>query len=212
MSCSTDVQTDTTNNENSAMVSRPDDQSTEQIVYQEWVNPLDICLSNWNPADSREIILNQPLVLVENVDMRNVDLKSLRNFGQSNKNFVEEVQEKNGDLPETNDRNMDVDSECNSQPDTTHKDCDEIFEISDDDDEDCETIRYQLNNNACLKAKQLKVEPISSHRSDHVTCISSDEEEDIIDSYHCYFCDVRFRTLRDLGEHEKHCAMKFLPP
>lgn len=43
-------------------------------MYEKWVDPLNVYLSNWSPEKSREILENQPLVLVENLDINTVNL------------------------------------------------------------------------------------------------------------------------------------------
>ncbi|KAG4075316.1 hypothetical protein HA402_003107 [Bradysia odoriphaga] len=53
-------------------------------VYQQWIDPSNIILSNWRPEDSQEILQNQPLVLVENLKIDQLNLVSLDDFIDGN--------------------------------------------------------------------------------------------------------------------------------
>ncbi|XP_037034386.1 uncharacterized protein LOC119073184 [Bradysia coprophila] len=53
-------------------------------VYQQWIDPSNIILSNWRPEDSQEILQNQPLVLVENLKIHQINLASLGGFIDGN--------------------------------------------------------------------------------------------------------------------------------
>lgn len=189
---------------------------TKHVSYQQWVDPIDVFLSNWNPVDAREIISKQPKVLAEKLNIENLNLKSLTDFGQSKPNGNEEELKENESLFETDPQHiMTVEDNvnCNLVPDTTtQKDYEEIHEILSDSDDDCETIRHQLNNHAWRQMKQETNSVRPNYRNESVgnaiTYISSDDEEDITESYHCYFCNWRFRTLGELGEHEKYCNSK----
>lgn len=47
---------------------------TKHVVYEKWVDPVNVYLSNWSPEKSREILQNQPLVLVENLNVNCMNL------------------------------------------------------------------------------------------------------------------------------------------
>lgn len=68
---------------------------SKHILYEKWIDPINIYLSNWNPQESLEILQNQPLVLVENLNIKNIDLKSLDNIAQQSEHFVKQLREKN---------------------------------------------------------------------------------------------------------------------
>lgn len=64
---------------------------SEHSIYQQWVDPANIHLSNWSREEAQEILRNQPLVLVENLDVERINLKSLADFIQRNKNGTVEL-------------------------------------------------------------------------------------------------------------------------
>lgn len=49
-------------------------------VFQQWVDPSNTILSNWNLEESQEILQNQPLVLVEKLKIDRINLLSLGHF------------------------------------------------------------------------------------------------------------------------------------
>lgn len=220
--CESDIETDTRTyecyvcKEYFPICSQLQDHLSKHIVYQQWVDPLNVYLSNWNPDESREIILNQPLVLVENLDVKKVNLQLLADFDQSN--WIEVLQDQNGSLSESDLQNiMTVENGCDLQPDTTQMDCDdEIYEIL-SDDEDCVTIQDQLKTTACVRLKQESTTQAGTNGDDdnYVLYISSDSDgdgmDDITEIFHCYFCNGRFRTLTALGQHETLCSLKCEP-
>lgn len=195
----------------------------KHVVYQQWVDPLNIYLSNWNPEESREILQNQPLVLVENLDIKKINLKSLANFDQQNLKWIEELQEKNGCLSENDLRKiLNAEKSHNihyDMPRNEHGTSFEIMSINDDG----EPLRSELKNNELL-GKKKQLQPAMARklvRTPLVLCISSDSDsdvddddviDDITEAFHCYFCNVRFRTLNGLGLHVKLCPFKYDPP
>lgn len=187
----------------------------KHVVYQQWVDPLNIYLSNWNPEESREILLNQPLVLVENLDINTINLKSLSSFGQRNLTWIEELQEKNGCLSESDLRkilNAEKSLDYNI-PQNEHDTGFETMSINEDD----QPLQNELKNNAFVRKKeQLNQACRNGNVDEFVLCISSDSEDDGIDditeAFHCYFCNVRFQTLHGLGEHVKVCSFTYEPP
>lgn len=187
------------------------DHLSRHLDSQQWIDPvepLNIYLSNHE--EYKEIISHQPMVLVDKLDMSNVNMKSLADFSQPQQTRIEEPQQQNEILPETDLQNvMPVETTCAIEPDTTQNDGGEIFEIMSDSDDDCETIQHQLNNNA-WKPQPTSVQPVCADDSvdNGVTYISSDDE-DVTEWYHCYFCNWGFRTLRELGEHKNYCNFKF---
>lgn len=191
----------------------------KHVVYQKWVDPLNIYLSNWNPEESREILLNQPLVLVENLDIMSINFKSLANFGKQSLNWIEELQDKNGCLSESDLRKiLEAENGNNSHYDLSQNEHGtnlEIVSIIEDD----EPVQSELMNNDFFGKKE-QLDPSEACKNgiadDFVLCISSDSDDDviddIIDAFHCYFCNVRFQTLNGLGEHVKLCSYKYEPP
>ncbi|KAG4079188.1 hypothetical protein HA402_015844 [Bradysia odoriphaga] len=186
------------------------DHLAKHIVYEQWVDPSNIYLSNWDPNELSEIISEQPIVLVEN--MRNIKLKLLA--GGPNINSVDK-QEVNENFAETDLQNTveTVKNACKVDPDTTQNDCDDVVEILSESEDEYETIQYQLN-----KKPKLPVPPEFPGTENDVNepvYISSDDEDnyemDITDSFHCYFCNGRFVTLAQFGEHGKICHMKGEP-
>lgn len=205
---------------------------SKHIVYEQWVDPLNVYLSNWDPEESREIVLNQPLVLVENLDINCINLKSLTEFEQRNKNWIEELQEKNGSLSENDLQNiLNVENGDYSTPqddngtvfeilfDIQQNDSGSSLEIS--DFEDSEALQSQLRLNEQPVQAQVSTNGVQSqvytngNADEFVLYISSDSEDDVMEdlteSFHCYFCNGRFPTLNMLGEHVKFCNFKYEP-
>lgn len=60
----------------------------KHVVFEQWVDPLSVYLSNWSPEKSREILQNQPLVLVENLNINSINLRSLGDFGSAERNSL----------------------------------------------------------------------------------------------------------------------------
>lgn len=61
-------------------------------MIEPWVDPLKVHLSNWSPEKSREILQNQPLVLVENLNVNSINMASLTDFGQAKKKLLKNVE------------------------------------------------------------------------------------------------------------------------
>ncbi|XP_037029546.1 zinc finger protein 521-like isoform X2 [Bradysia coprophila] len=184
------------------------DHLAKHIVYEQWVDPSNVYLSNWDPDELSEIISEQPIVMVEN--MRNINLKMLA--GGPNKNCVDKLQDVNENLTETDLPNT-VKNDCTVDPDTTQNHCDDVVEILSESEDEYETIQYQLN-----KKPKLPFQPEfpgTENDANEPVYISSDDEDnyemDVTDTFHCYFCNGRFVTLAQFGEHGKICHMKGEP-
>lgn len=64
---------------------------TKHVVYEKWVDPVNVYLSNWSPEKSREILQNQPLVLVENLNVNGMNLNFSVSLDLPNEHESEEV-------------------------------------------------------------------------------------------------------------------------
>lgn len=156
------------------------------IVHKPIIDPM--ALTNWDVDELSEIISNQPLVMAENLNMRNVNLSSLNDFCRTNPNSIVDMKVENLE--------------------TAHNDYQDVVEIlSDSDEEDFETIRYRLNNNARLNSKET-FSLVENNGTGESVYISSDDEGDITDSFHCFYCNGRFVSLNEFGAHEKVCYLK----
>ncbi len=163
---------------------------------------------------SKEIISNQPVTSVESLNIQIEDVTPFPGFNgtdhyEDDNSMTAEPPSDHEMIEEENDDNGPVVEDANLLPDTTQNTqiSDEIVEIlSDSDDEDCDTIRYRLNNNTSVPAKQEF--SVTLNDTDEAVCISSDEEGDITDSFHCFYCNGRFSTLCLFGEHQQICFLK----
>lgn len=185
----------------------------KHVVYEQWIDPLSVQLSNWDPNELMEIIAEQPIVLVENLDMQSINLKLSADSEGPNENSMEKLQstiDVNENIPEMDLQNAEIVDMDTTAPDTTNSE-DVVEILSESDDDDFETIQYQLNNNA-QKRPEL---PDPKMDTNEPVYISSDDEDnyngDITDLFHCYFCNGRFVTLGQFGEHGNICHMKGEP-
>ncbi|KAJ6643702.1 Zinc finger protein [Pseudolycoriella hygida] len=205
----------------------------KHVVYEQWVDPINVFLSNWSPEASREILLNQPLVLVENLNINTIDLHFKPNKDTLIKDEVEivEIIECNGEndnyieyggngehvgnvehigngenvgngengteLPTINDLpNL---SECNSKPIQIEQKLISSELLSDIDE--IPIVMEQLPDTTTIYVD----DNIESER-DVVDLSSESDVSDILELFHCYFCDETFRSLEGLGVHVKTCS------
>lgn len=128
----------------------------KHTLYQQWVDPSSVTLSNCSPENLREILQNQPLVLVENLDMNSI------HFGPQNKNCIVELSDSDesqqlNDLShlelQTNTEGIEQhDPECNIEQDTTIND-DDIISVIDIDTEEYED-NVHINSNSRISNEE----------------------------------------------------------
>lgn len=204
----------------------------KHIVYEQWVDPINVYLSNWCPEKSREILQNQPLVLVENlnIDNMNVDFSIGLNGrneievgnGTDESNFapnelvhnIEKMKVENGAtvLPFTDGRMLTIIDECVTT--------DRInIELKPPINDESEKEQQIPSNRVADLALASDYEDISTAEQEPDTTVYVDDYEDgvvdvssesdvddILELFHCYFCDETFRSLEALGVHVKTCS------
>lgn len=67
---------------------------SKHCLYEQWVDPATVYLSNWTHDQSQQILGNQPLVLVEKLDVQRINLKSLADFIQRREQSTTDLQSK----------------------------------------------------------------------------------------------------------------------
>lgn len=160
-------------------------------------------LSNSMPLSSADD--SNEVLLAEQLNSRDIDSSSLddfEGFDGSTSEFVESSAMKSETQAEEAD---------DHRVDTTQDDCaqlDVVEIMSDSDEDDIETIRYQLHHNVAPINGIVDLGMDNDHQPDEPLYISSDDEADITEVFHCFYCNGRFQTLKDFGEHEKCCFYK----
>lgn len=214
----------------------------KHIVYEKWVDPLDVYLSNWSPKKSREILQNQPLVLVENLNINNMNLNFSVARQEPNKTGSENVAHEIYPLTpvectevapviEKVELNSETDVPINMNtetPSATPFECVASFRINielkysepqpiyDDNDEEHRNPANSIVNmpvssdNEEISIVEELPDSTSIYDDDNerVIDISSESDvDDVLELFHCYFCDETYRSLDALGIHVKKCKL-----
>ncbi|KAG4078632.1 hypothetical protein HA402_015222 [Bradysia odoriphaga] len=178
-------------------------------VYEQWVDPATVYLSNWNPEISREILQNQPLVMVKRVDVDNTSLTHPVILDKS-KEIDSNKRVKNE--PQIIDSNTAVPPIMNTSEVIVFEDR-TIAEIKYSEKFDILTkiINDKRKAQPALSFDDddimiIEREPDTTTDGDNVIDISSESDIDEMELYHCYFCNKMYRSLESLGVHVKMCS------
>lgn len=202
----------------------------KHIVYERWVDPANVYLSNWSPEKSREILQNQPLVLVENLNVKNMNLKFSVSINTPHGNQLANVENDTKPLPMTCnivppsiekvklENGTEVNGEIPSAVDESEKlsSCPINIELKYSEQTDLQLICDESNkeqespNSVSTSDGQLIQQPdttsIYADDGEAVIDISSESDVDEMELFHCYFCNKMFRSLDALGRHVKTCS------
>lgn len=181
-------------------------------VYEQWVDPATVYLSNWNPDESREILLNQPLVMVERLNVTDANLtysvivdKSKQNDTQEVKSEPQVIEDDTDLLPVMNGE-FEVDESFHRENATVDV---KYYDNLDDSPQIIDVIGKTQPDNRDLSTDDDEImflEPDTTVYSENVIDISSDSDIDDTELFHCYFCNETFRTLHWLGVHVAKCS------
>lgn len=202
----------------------------KHIVYEQWIDPINVYLSNWCPDKAREILQNQPLVLVENLNINNVNRdftiglsgrneieagkrENLSNFtpiSEGNSNEMMEIENRANVLPFTDGELSTIVDECVT---TDRINIELKPPINDDSEKEQQTPLNRVADVALVSdyedvstAEQQPDTTVSDDIEEVIDVSSESDVDDILELFHCYFCDETFRSLESLGVHVKTCS------
>ncbi|XP_037039026.1 histone-lysine N-methyltransferase PRDM16-like [Bradysia coprophila] len=187
-------------------------------VYEQWIDPATVYLSNWNPEISREILQNQPLVLVKRVDVNNTSLThpvilDKSNEIDSNMKVKNEPQiiANNTAVPPIMNGESEVDVfEDRTIAEVKYSDQFNILRQIINDKRNAQPVNC-VDDQPALSFDDDEIiiierEPDTTTDCDNVIDISSESDIDEMELYHCYFCNETYRSLESLGVHVKICS------
>lgn len=198
----------------------------KHILRQQWIDPKTVYLSNWCPEQLSEILEDQPLVLVENLDVKRINLnfapsqRSSTDIGLANvkiepNNLHTKEPPVNGQVKvehEQGDQSTTV-ALASYEIDSSGDECQPMIELK--FSEQCRQQTIFLNqtlhrnpSNLSPDGDSLMVEEkmdISTTYIEDVVDLSSESDVDTTELYHCYFCNEKFRSLNGLSKHVKTC-------
>ncbi len=206
----------------------------KHTVYEQWIDPINVYLSNWNPEESREILQNQPLVLVENLDISKMNLNysvscdtatAIEMVNVKDKIIIEPIKRENeteispnsnGALPSPEvEGSQPLDQVTSGQVNIELKYSEQShLEQIDDNIKNIKKIKRKLSDCVIDLASSDDNDELFIVEQQHditttydVIDISSESEvDDITELFHCYFCQEHFRSLDALGVHVKKCS------
>lgn len=178
-------------------------------VYEQWIDPATVYLSNWNPEESREILLNQPLVMVERLNVFNLTStvvldKPQWNHSETATNELQIIESDTDVPPAMNDEpELDVshDRDCVTLNVKYSKNVNDSLRVTDANGETKPDLDLLTDNDEIMF-----FEPDTTTDNDNVIDVSSESDIDEMELYHCYFCNETFRTLHALGVHVPKCS------
>lgn len=202
----------------------------KHVVYELWIDPVNVYLSNWCPDKSREILQNQPLVLVENLNIKNINpnfsvhLNRLDDVGtepiiNETKHTPSIIIEHNAEKIKIENRTIAgmepltsvIDDDCDIE--LKYSELSDQQQIYDKNENKQPTLLNPTLTSDCMDIPIVEQLPdtttIYVDDCDEVIDVSSDSEvDDILELFHCYFCDETLRSLDVLGVHVKTCSLR----
>lgn len=191
---------------------------TKHIVYEQWVDPINVHLSNWCPEQAREILQNQPLVLVENLNIKNVQLNFADPLPAPTENGLTSVKDESSDCHNLPYDKIKVENEADARvngvrsiDETKIENCQIELKYSEQSNCDVANLRQNSSNpsdsdDILVVEQQPDITTTYDADVDDIIDLSSESDVDIMELFHCYFCDETFRSLDALGVHVKKCS------
>lgn len=189
----------------------------KHLVYEQWVDPASIRLSNWIPEIVGEILQNQPLVMVERLDVLDVNRIYLTDSAVLNKSKEIDRRKMVGNDTQIVENSAEVSPIANGESyDETEvndfKKVDNPSPIIDlsvkTESSKCVTDYRTLSfdDDGIVIVEQQPDTTTNDMDDDNAIDISSESDIDEMELYHCYFCNETFRSLDSLGVHVKKCS------